>query len=70
MVLREQIEVDAGLVVVAFEKAFGNERRKITVTDEVGGQQGHVRFLADRPVEATARRDIRPSSHPTIGVSL
>ena len=57
--LREQIEIDARLVVVAFEKALGDQRREIAVADEVGSQQRHVRFVAHGPVEASARRDVR-----------
>ena len=58
MMLREQIHVDARLVVVALEKAFGDQRGEILVAFFVGREQRDVRFVAHRAIEPAARRDI------------
>ena len=57
--LGQQIQVDARLVIVAFEEALGDERREVAIPDEVGGKQRNVRLFAHGPVEAPAGRDIR-----------
>ena len=58
VMLRQKIQVDARLVIVAFEKAFGYERGEVAVADQVGRQQRHVGLFAYRPVEAPARGDV------------
>ena len=59
VVLREQIEVDPRLVVVPLEEALGDQRGQVLVADVAGGEQRDVGLVADRPVEAPARRDVR-----------
>ena len=56
--LRQQLEIDARLVVVAFEEAFGDQRDEVPVSDQVGGEQRDVRLVAHGAVEAAARRDV------------
>ncbi len=57
--LREQLEVYPRLVVVALEEALRDQRDQIAVSDEIGCEQRDVRLLARRPIEATARRNVR-----------
>jgi hypothetical protein len=59
VVLLEQIEIDPGLVIVALQKALGDQGGQVAVADQVGGQQRDVRLLADGPVEPAPGRDIR-----------
>ena len=58
VVLGQQIQVDARLVIVAFEKALGDQRGEVPVADQVGRQQRDVGLFADRAVEAAARGDV------------
>ena len=59
VVLREQIQIDPRLVVIAFEKAFGDQRREVLVTHVAGGEQRDVRLVAHGAVEPSARCDVR-----------
>ncbi len=56
--LRKQIEVDARLVIVAFEKALRDERCEVSVPNHVRGQQRHVGFVSYSTVKAAARCDV------------
>ena len=56
--LLEQLHVDARLVVVALEKAFGDQRDEVAVAFDVGREQRDVRLVAHGAVEAAARRDV------------
>ena len=56
-VLRQQLLVDARLVVVAVEVRLGDERHQVAVADQVLGQQDHVVVVRVRlplPVGVTA----------------
>ena len=59
VVLREQVHVDARLVVIALEKALRDQRREVLIPFIVGCQQRDVRLVAHGAIEAAARRDIR-----------
>ena len=56
--LRQQIEIDPRLVVVAFQETLGNQRGQVSVADQIGRQQRDVRFLADRSIEPPPRGEV------------
>ncbi len=58
VMLGQQIEVDPRLVIVALQEALRDQRDEVAVADQVGGQQRHVRLVADGAVEPPARRDV------------
>ena len=55
---RQQIEVDPRLVVVALQKALGDERGEVLVADVARREQRDVGFVADRLLEPPARREV------------
>ncbi len=59
VVLGEQLQIYARLVVVALQETFGDQRDQVAVADQVGGQQRHVPFVAHGAVETPAGCDVR-----------
>ena len=59
VVLRQELEIDARFVVVAFEEALGDEGHQVSVSHQVCCQQRHVGFVAHGTVEAPPGRDVR-----------
>ena len=58
VVLREQIHIDARLVVVAVEETARDQRGEVLVADVARGEQRDVRFVADGTVEPAPRGNI------------
>ena len=52
--LRQQLEIDPRLVIVAFEEALRDQRDEVAIADEIGGQQRDVGLFARR-----CGRDVR-----------
>ncbi len=55
VVLGEQFEIDAGLVVISLEKADRDELEEIAVAGLVGGQHGEMVFVTRAAVGVPAR---------------